>query len=65
MPIATKIGRKQRETKIPATTHINQTGKFAPATLITGSHPLRSRVKIQKIGLIRTQTNPRMVRERE
>jgi hypothetical protein len=49
MPAATKTGRKQRETRIPAKRHISQTGKFAPATLITESHPAMSKVEIQQM----------------
>jgi hypothetical protein len=49
MPVATKTGRKQMEAAMPANRHISQTGKLAPATLITGSHPGISKAEIQAI----------------
>ncbi len=48
MPVATKTGLKESETKIPANRHSIHTGKFAPATLITGLHPEMNNKKNQQ-----------------
>jgi hypothetical protein len=45
MPVATKTGLKDSETKIPAKRHNIQTGNCAPSILITGLHP-----KMKKAG---------------
>lgn len=49
MPVATNNGLIHSALKIPANKHSIHTGKFAPATLITGLHPARKNAHIQPI----------------